>query len=238
MKIALAGLLALLMLLLPAAAGDLAQRHILGFSPDGRYFSFEQYGRQDGSGFPYADIFVFDTQADAWVRGTPFQMLLRDERAEIKWARREALAKAGNVLRELVISKPGQLLASNPPAEISADPHKITINARFAIPSQREAWTFQLEEVPIALKRCADLLGGPAKGFRLLVTPPGGAALALHADTSVPESRGCPMRYALSDIVMHETGARARVFVVLISVYAFGFEGPDRRFIAVAHAAK
>ena len=237
MKSALALMLALFALSSPVTAGDFAARQILGFSPDGRYFAFEQYGRQDGSGFPYADIFVIDTQTDSWVNGSPFEAFLRDERAEVKWARREALMKAGNLLREKVISQPGQLLASNPPAEISADPHKVTVNAHFAYLSGNEPWGFELQEFPLTTARCTELLGEPARGFRLTLAPPKGAAILLHADKAVPDSRGCPMRYALSDIVMHEAEG-ARVFVALISVYAFGFEGPDRRFIAVTHRVK
>ncbi|MDH3580286.1 MAG: DUF2259 domain-containing protein [Hyphomicrobiales bacterium] len=237
MRTALAFMLAFFALSSPVTAGDFAARQILGFSPDGRYFAFEQYGRQDGSGFPYAAIFVIDTTTDSWVKTSPFEVLLRDERAEIKWARREALMKAGNLLREKIISKPGQLLASNPPAEISADPHEISVNAQFAILSGHEPWRFTLKEFPLNTARCEGLFGGPAKGFRLTLAPPKGAAILLHADKSVPTSRGCPMRYALSDIVMHEAADGARVFVALVSVYAFGFEGPDRRFIAVTHRA-
>jgi predicted secreted protein len=32
-----------------ARAGDGSAIHVLGFSADGRYFAFEQYGEQDGS---------------------------------------------------------------------------------------------------------------------------------------------------------------------------------------------
>ena len=59
-----------------AWAGDYASRHVIGFSADGRYFAFEQYGAQDGSGFPYAEIFIIDTQADSWVAGSPDSRLL------------------------------------------------------------------------------------------------------------------------------------------------------------------
>ncbi|MBN9059609.1 MAG: DUF2259 domain-containing protein, partial [Rhizobiales bacterium] len=44
-----------------AMAGDFAERSILGFSPDGGRFAFEEFGIQDGSGFPYSNIFVLDT---------------------------------------------------------------------------------------------------------------------------------------------------------------------------------
>ncbi len=238
LALARAALLSLGCLCAPAHAGDFAERQILGFSPDGRYFAFEQFGVQDGSGFPYAEIFVIDTRHDSWVKGSPFRVLLKDERAELKWARRDAMNKAGNLLRQLVISAPGTLLASNPPSELSADPHKVSVNARFAIPSLREPWVFTLAETGFKTARCADLTGNRTRGFRLSVVPHEKPARQLHADTGIPDSRGCPLNYAISDVIMHEPEQGARVFAILISVFSFGFEGPDRRFIAVTHAAK
>ncbi len=222
----------------PANAGDFAERQILGFSPDGRYFAFEQFGVQDGSGFPYADIFVIDTATDEWVKGSPFRVLLKDERAQLKWARRDAFAKAGKLLKKLVISQPGRLLASNPPGELSADPHEVRVNARAAILQLTEPWTFRLEEIPLASRRCADYLSQPAQGFRLTVQKQGGAPRVLHSDASIPNSRGCPLRYAISDIAVLEPDAGRRIFAVLVSVYVFGFEGPDRRFLAVTGALR
>ena len=46
-----------------AEAGDYADRTILGFSPDGSTFAFEEFGVQDGSGFAYANIYMIDTGA-------------------------------------------------------------------------------------------------------------------------------------------------------------------------------
>ena len=47
-----------------AQAGDFAKREIHGFSVDGGLFAFEEYGVQDGSGFPYSNIYVIDTATD------------------------------------------------------------------------------------------------------------------------------------------------------------------------------
>ncbi|MFQ5626952.1 MAG: DUF2259 domain-containing protein, partial [Methyloligellaceae bacterium] len=55
----------------------------------------------------------------------------------------------------------------------------------------------------------------------------------LHMDSAIPNSRGCPLRYDISDILVHEPDAKSRIFAILVSVYSFGFEGPDRRFLAV-----
>lgn len=217
----------------PAQAGDSAERHIFGFSPDGRTFAFEQFGVQDGSGFPYADIFVIDTASDTWVKGSPFRVLIKDERSQLKWARREAMTKAGNLLRVRLISKPGRVLASNPPEELSADPHRVEVNTNRIVTGPPERWRFALEEFPLADPQCAAFTDEPVKGFRLTVQRDAQAPKTLHQDSSIPKSRGCALRYAISDVVTYEPDGAARVFAVLVSVFSHGFEGPDRRFLAV-----
>ena len=216
-----------------AKAGDVAERHILGFSPDGDTFAFEQFGVQDGSGFPYSDIFMIDTASDKWVDGSPFRVLLREERAQPKWARRDALTKAGNLLRERVISNPGRLLASNPPAELSAQPYQVVVNANPVQIAPPERWTFSLQEMTFKNPRCTAFASEDVKGFKLTMQKDGQASRTLHVDKSLPKSRGCALRYAISDIIIHEPRNGKRIFAILVSVYAHGFEGPDRRFLAV-----
>ena len=67
--------------------------------------------------------------------------------------------------------------------------------------------------------------------------PTFGFALALdgvevYRDNSIPKSRSCPLDYQIAGIVttMEEPATRA---VAMISVMKVGFEGPDRRLIAV-----
>ena len=52
-----------------ALAGDTATFTTLGFSADHRYFAFSQYGEQDGSGFPYAEIYIVDVLKNSFVSG-------------------------------------------------------------------------------------------------------------------------------------------------------------------------
>ena len=54
---------------LAAHAGDVAELEILGFTGDGGVFAFEEYGVQDGSGFPYANRYYIDTADDTFSQG-------------------------------------------------------------------------------------------------------------------------------------------------------------------------
>ena len=77
-----------------ALAADGAAFNAIGYSPDSRYFAFEQYGVQDGSGFPYWDVFVIDLKSNEWVKGSPYRALLESETAKISAARDQARAAA------------------------------------------------------------------------------------------------------------------------------------------------
>src|SRR5215207_8757888 len=74
-------------------AGDYANIHFIGFSRDGKYLAFEQYGTADGSGFPYADLYLLDVEKNVFA-AKPFEVYLEKERATEQDAvkRVEALA--------------------------------------------------------------------------------------------------------------------------------------------------
>lgn len=55
---------------LPLAAGDFAKFVNLGFSANSRYFMFGQYGIDDQTAYPYAEIYVVDVPANDFVPGT------------------------------------------------------------------------------------------------------------------------------------------------------------------------
>ena len=74
-------LLAGLLLSPVARAGDAAEFRAHGFSSDaqGRYFAFEEFGVQDGSGFPYSNIYNVDLEKDAWVDESPVRVTIKEE---------------------------------------------------------------------------------------------------------------------------------------------------------------
>lgn len=66
-KRSLLTVIAALVLLIPAAAGDIATFVNLGFSPDSSYFMFGQYGIESGTGKPFAEIYLVDTKKNDFV---------------------------------------------------------------------------------------------------------------------------------------------------------------------------
>ena len=226
-------LLALLIAVPAAWAGDYAYRDILGFSPDGKYFAFEEYGVQDGSGFPYSNIFVIDVASDNWAEGTPIRRRIDDEATPLNKARSEARAKVDPILKKLKIEPRGLLVVSNPATELSADPYSVRFRLNDYFNMQERAWSLRLTPitVPEPAATCENL--GPVKGLKLEMTNPQGETKVIAEDKSIPESRFCPRDYAISDVIAFTPEGGETTIAILLSLFRQGFEGPDRRFIAV-----
>ena len=228
---ALPGLAAWLTL---AHAGDTANVNVLGFSPDGRVFAFEEYGVQDGSGFPYAHRFYIDTSTDKFVSGTPIRVLLEDEGQDVQAARAQARARGEKLFKDALLDRfRGNLAAFNAITEDSADPHRIAANPRPVYPPVDPMLEFRLDEFGMAPpERCEGL--GDVSGFSLIRidSRPNGRTKLIHQDTALPLSRGCPNGYRLGGVQTFFPQTGDPVYAVLISIRRYGFEGPDYRWIA------
>lgn len=221
-----------------ANAGDTADLHILGFSRNGEFFAFEQYGIQDGSGFPYTEIFVIDVIGDSWVKPSPFR--LRPDRdagvggdpdAVLTETRAENRANAQPLLQDKAITGKGKMMGFNPRTEIMSDPHKLVVAEQEFFHPGDDPVDLTLSEYPLPSGECA-AYGAETKGFRLTMVHEGVTRI-LNEDSSVPRSRKCPLAYRIERFITHFPVEAPPVFVVLIQMDSLGFEGPDRRYLAI-----
>jgi len=220
-----------------AKAADIASRHIIGFSPDGSYFAFEEYGVQDGSGFPYATIYITQTQKNNWVKNTPVRILIEDETVSLTSAREKALDQASPLLKKLNITHPGRLLAHNPITELNNPKNEVIVAPGTAPFLQQYALTFKLGTVSLPTKRCKDYGPESQKGYVLSVQRKGQDIKTLHKDTRIPTSRRCPKRYIISDVIRYQPDKKEgkALYIVLLQVFSYGFEGDDGRYLATSH---
>ena len=80
---------------------------------------------------------------------------------------------------------------------------------------------------------CAQFTGEPGQGYALTFTDNNGEH-ELHRDTgTLPKSRGCITATGSIAVVTPQYAAPYQNGVAIISTYPVGFEGPDRRFLAV-----
>lgn len=234
-RLSLLSALAILAAPVPAQAGDTATLGILGFTADGAVFAFEEYGVQDGSGFPYANRFYIDTATDAFLSGTPVRVRIDDENATVADARRQAAdnGEAAVPAGELA-ANPGFTAGMNAVTELSADPHRMAVNPRPVMPPIDAPAEFRIEEIPLAAPSGCENLGDIV-GFRLIRidASPGGTTEIIHEDSAVPASRRCPTGYRLGGVQTFHPESGEPVYAVLIAIRSVGFEGPDHRWIAV-----
>ncbi|MCR6670908.1 DUF2259 domain-containing protein [Devosia ginsengisoli] len=235
-----AALLGALTLAAPAIAGDRAGIDYLGYSDDFRYFAFEEYGIQDGSGFAYTNIYVLDLSSDDWVKGAPIRVRIDDESVDLRQARAEAHAQAQPLLEQYGITEPVEILALNGDGTVDADFNRMTAGwPSYGMSAPAHVFDLTLESfTALGDGTCASYTDEPLTGFALTYTKDG-TSTEVHRDVTVPKSRGCVSAYRLYGVIApfdsfaaFNTDPTAGV-VAIVSVYSLGFEGPDRRFIAV-----
>jgi len=235
--------LAALVYMQPAFAGDRALLNVVGYSPDARYFTFEEYGIQDGSGFAYSSIYVVDLNEDRWVVGTPVVLQAESETESLADLRQRAWDEIMPRFTDLAIELPAIPAALNGDGSTEGDRKSLKFGAPGYVMSGAEpnpvigAYTLTLEEIESSSSlNCDDILDGPPLGYALTISD-FGASRVIHRDRSLPRSRGCPTGYTIYGVYLPFGATDISHGVALISVYTFGFEGANRRFVAAPLAA-
>lgn len=229
-----ASLLCLGLLAAPAAAGDRALLDLIGYSDDAGFFAFEEFGIQDGSGFAYSSIYIVDLSEDEWVIGTPIRVQASTEETSLSQVRQEARDKAEGEIAALGIDRPAELVALVGDGAPGLD----GANLRFGLPgfepgTVRDEHELRLSTFPVtAAAPCKQWFAVDPLGYQLVLANEGGTR-QIHRDDTLPRSRGCPVTYRLFGVVLPFQAQAIAEGVALVSVYPGGFEGPDRRFIAV-----
>ncbi|MER8544339.1 MULTISPECIES: DUF2259 domain-containing protein [unclassified Mesorhizobium] len=240
-----------------AQAGDAAARRVIGFSPDGNYFAFEQYGTLDAgaSDSGWSEIDIIDTRTDEFVGGKPIVIAdeTEDSTLTLAQARAQAAELAAPLLAKYAIAPRGErtaldrftfpddMVAYNDIARLEQ------VSQKWLSPAYDELGTIQLEQIRAdSTADCsasfdATLQGettGKALGFRLTLQGQDGKPIKLlHEDKAVPGSRNCPTSYSLSESYAFTPDGKPGVLAVLVQRFSQGFEGRDRRFIAVTGQA-
>lgn len=218
----------------PALAGDRALIDYVGFSPDFRYFAFEEFGIQDGSGFAYSNLYVVDLDTDSWVVGTPVRLQAESEETSLVDIRAAVADKASSHIESFSIEVPVEIAALIGDGVPGTDAASLNFGAPAYWPGTVSGdYTLTLDTFETAATSpCAEWFGVAPKGYELSIADSGTTRL-IHRDGNLPRSRGCPTDYRIHSVVMPFQGTTLSNAVAIISVYPGGFEGPDRRFLAV-----
>lgn len=228
--------LTLFVLCSTAAAGDFATLNFIGFSKDGRYLAFEEYGEQDGSGFPYSNIYFVDVVKNSYA-ATPVKVRIDKENTTERLARSRAKLGAGAALRRLQIieGNTGSLvvarLLTDTKAYGDSKGDEQTINFAEIVGSMYRQGHYDLvlkwSEVK-GVKDC-DYNDDPVQKLELVLKDTGAdTTKVLQRDANLPASRACPLSYRMQYVYLYQDH-----IAVFLNTYHMGFEGPDLRYMVV-----
>jgi len=219
-----------------ASGAEIAERQIQGFNSTGTVFVFEQFGTQDGSGFRYSHIFYIQT-ANSGAAFSPVRAVISETQTigSVRRAARNAVG-AAPVKGFLDMGRHvfQHALNETPPSVTSAEFHADygTILGHFG-PLYRVSLNQQASPLPA----CAIHTAGNEKTFAVtLKNIDSGATSTLWAAAFPPAFYNyfCPSEYSIADVIVYQPNFNSTPKIaVLLSVLVVGFEGPDRRFVAV-----
>jgi predicted secreted protein len=226
-----------------ARAATFANLHFIGFSADGKYLAFENYGIGDGSGYPFSSIYLIDTVKNSVV-GKPFKVMIEDELGLEATARKRVAALARRKMRELriVTGNTGELLAARLMTDRAfndsllrgdGNEQKVRFNGVKYLYTYDQYYELTLKSVPVKPAACRDegldyhkleLILDHYEGGKKTWMP----TLTLQKDETLPASRGCPVGYDIETVYAYK-GKLA----VFLRVWTPGYEGPDVNYMAV-----
>ncbi len=201
--------IACLLLFSLARAGDSASLEVQGFSRDGRYLVFEQYGFQDGSGFPYSSVHVVDVKKNVLLWQT--ERVIEQDQGTLLQARSMVRGVAKSVLARY------KLLSALPGSSIG-----IAANGYFI--SGKKLYQLQLKTNRRANTTCSDGMESLLE-LKLSVD---NKTRVLQKDSQLPAARTCALGYKLHHV--HVFGQQLAVFLTRETP---GFEGSDLRWMVV-----
>lgn len=223
-------------------AGDFATLNVIGFSPSGRYMAFEEYGTQDGSGFPYANTFFIDVSKNAFA-AAPVKTVVNDDSASESAARKRAMALSAKKLKQfgIVIGNTGRLVLSHLITDKTLDTNEgeggsnvVRFYDQYGSFYHKGDYELTLNAVKVSEKKCSDYTEQGTYMFEIKLTnKDDNSNKFLQKDTSLPESRGCPLSYRLQNVYLYKGS-----IAVFVNVFTQGFEGPDMRYLAVTGKLK
>ncbi len=231
----------------PASAGDAAARHVLGFSPDGTSFAFEQYSTLYDSTEQVLELQIIDTRTDSFVKGTPFRIETKDDdEREMNVLRAELKAKAKPLLDKLKISETGTRIPGKPSMELDEigiyqmTQEPLAKTQAITLPDGRKA-ALAIKETALGKASCYGAGGRGTfgdvivAGLTLTLAFEDGEPLVLQADKRLPRSRRCVTEYGIAEVYLHKAPDGTQTLAVLLeTVDAHQFHaGPNRRFLAV-----
>jgi hypothetical protein len=216
-------------------AGHNTQVQAIGYSAQGRYFAYEEFGLNENSQIAYSRIYIIDLIQISQVVGTPVTYRANIDEEPMTQVRKNARAEAAIFLESLRIDYPAVIVAiiGDGQLDVKHDTLVFGVPVSHSISeiSGRNIITLRTFDAMSTLD-CTEILDTPTMGFSLTLEH-GENSEVIYKDNALPRSRECPFAYELNSIVLPFGATDASQAVGLISVYIQGNDRVERHYLAI-----
>lgn len=240
---------------LPCLSYELAQFNLIGFSADGRYLAWEEYGIQDGSGFPYCRVrivnvvsnTVIEEESAVFELGDPdiepgqnirtfFDEYLDDRENEYRYWEERARGLVLPLIAERIGSfgilegNQGSLVVHHPLTDRTNFSSSIQFVSGWLGPWYKASPQFELvidqQEIPLDSGVTSDFPFLDVLLSVRIVDLDGGQSHVLLDEIGSGQRKESAFTYGILSIYVYQDDYIA----VVLYKYQNGFEGPDVRF--------
>lgn len=219
-------------------AGDYAILNFIGFSGNGDYLAFEEYGSEDGSEVLYSHIYFVDVTKNTYAAAPVIKRVKEISRGEEAVRAQAKQAASANLKKFAIVNgNTGNLVVARLPTDLSLerpDPGSDEDNQAISFTANRRSinvidkYELRLTTTEVKPKNCSGS-GQVELKFALSITDvEGKTEKFLQRDTMLPSSRGCSTHYSIQNVYIY--GNRIAVF---LNNYSVGWEDPDMRYLVV-----
>lgn len=218
-------------------AGDFANLNFIGFSKDGKFLAFEEYGTTDGAGFPYSNIYFINVESNSYA-AAPVNIRIEKESATEAQARSKAKFAAAKNLQSFKITAGNtgthavshllndlSFYQESPGAIDTAHFAGIVASANY----RKGDYELSLKPILTETKDCKVFERETYKMELTLRDNENKTTRVLQKDADLPKTRGCATDYAIQEVYLYENHIAA-----FLNVFSPGFEGDDMRFMVVS----
>lgn len=192
---------------LPAAALERPRLDVLGFSPDGRFFAYQQSGYDRGQ-VAFADLFVIDTKTDKRVSGSPIRIRYTPDQGDLAAARAALKAQSARYLKRLGLNR-----ASAGVSYVPKTRTQMSLDLPWGERAQIKLETHDGMAAP-GCPISVPVKKGAIAGLSLTMQLPEQVTV-LYNDTMVPRGRGCPLSYRFASGFVKSRGSDAVIANVI-----------------------
>lgn len=213
----------------PVTGADSALLRFIGFSTDGAYFAWEQYGVHDGSGFPWSTVTIQSTTDGSVIH--EFSVVLEDDFKGEGDPGAESMRQASGALQELSDNRwdRGSLLVHHPPTDMTSRGSSVAFCTTYYSPSYYIGdYTLDLLTVEVPGTEMEEFWGFPPLDLSVVFTD---NVTELTCTVMKTSERTGNLQWVFGYGIQDVWCMGDSVFAAAIQCVSIGFEGPDLRYL-------